>query len=172
MCPGADALRSTLPEGNAHRSRTPAAYTGEHLSPRLRIIELKKEPIAMRLLVLASALTFVAASPHFTFASAQAPSASHAPQQTARPAPPTRDPHAPGYPARRICPTAPSLRQRRRQLRHRPHPHARARITPHDDVPNGTIVEFTMLSTESKFYPGIARDHGTFGTPDPNDPAS
>jgi enterochelin esterase-like enzyme len=38
-------------------------------------------------------------------------------------------------------------------------------------VPQGTIIEFTMESTESKLYPGIARDAGTFGTADPNDPA-
>jgi enterochelin esterase family protein len=34
-------------------------------------------------------------------------------------------------------------------------------------VPQGTIVEFTMSSTESNMYPGIAREPGTFGTPDP-----
>ena len=28
-----------------------------------------------------------------------------------------------------------------------------------------------MSSADSKIYPGIARDPGTFGTPDPNDPA-
>jgi hypothetical protein len=28
-----------------------------------------------------------------------------------------------------------------------------------------------MSSTDSKIYPGIARERGTFGTPDPNDPA-
>ena len=28
-----------------------------------------------------------------------------------------------------------------------------------------------MSSADSKYYPGIARDKGTFGTPDPNDPA-
>ncbi len=38
-------------------------------------------------------------------------------------------------------------------------------------VPQGTIVEFTMSSADSKFYPGIARDPGTFGTPDPANPA-
>jgi enterochelin esterase-like enzyme len=41
----------------------------------------------------------------------------------------------------------------------------------HDDVPHGTVSTFTMESSESKAYPGIARDAGTFGTPDPNDPA-
>ena len=39
------------------------------------------------------------------------------------------------------------------------------------DVPQGHIVEFTMESVDSKIYPGIARDPGTFGTPDPGNPA-
>lgn len=39
------------------------------------------------------------------------------------------------------------------------------------NVPQGTIYNFTMRSEDSKFYPGIARDAGTFGTPDPTDPA-
>jgi len=34
----------------------------------------------------------------------------------------------------------------------------------------GTVVEFTMRSEDSKFYSGIARDSGTFGTPDPANP--
>jgi hypothetical protein len=40
-----------------------------------------------------------------------------------------------------------------------------------DGVPQGTVVEFTMDSADSKIYPGIARDAGTFGTPDPADPS-
>jgi enterochelin esterase-like enzyme len=32
-------------------------------------------------------------------------------------------------------------------------------------------VTFTMTSAESRIYPGIARDPGTFGSPDPADPA-
>ena len=39
------------------------------------------------------------------------------------------------------------------------------------NVPQGTIYNFTMSSADSKIYPGIARDRGTSGTPDPNDPA-
>jgi enterochelin esterase family protein len=35
----------------------------------------------------------------------------------------------------------------------------------------GRVVEFEMKSADSKIYPGVARDQGTFGTPDPNDPA-
>jgi enterochelin esterase-like enzyme len=38
-------------------------------------------------------------------------------------------------------------------------------------VPKGTVIEFVMNSSDSKIYPGIARDANTFGTPDPADPA-
>lgn len=41
----------------------------------------------------------------------------------------------------------------------------------HAGVPQGTILQFTMNSADSKFYPGIAREPGTFGTPDPTNPA-
>jgi enterochelin esterase-like enzyme len=40
-----------------------------------------------------------------------------------------------------------------------------------DGAPLGTITEFTMSSTESRIYPGIAREAHTFGTPDPAEPA-
>jgi enterochelin esterase-like enzyme len=39
------------------------------------------------------------------------------------------------------------------------------------DIPKGTVTEFAMNSSDSKIYPGIARDAGTFGTADPSDPA-
>ena len=39
-----------------------------------------------------------------------------------------------------------------------------------EGVPQGQIIEFTMESTESKIYPGIKREQGTFARPDPNDP--
>ena len=35
----------------------------------------------------------------------------------------------------------------------------------------GTVIEFTMSSSQSRIYPGIARQKDTFGTPDPADPA-
>jgi iron(III)-enterobactin esterase len=38
-------------------------------------------------------------------------------------------------------------------------------------VPHGVVSDFVLNSVDSKFYPGIAREPGTFGTPDPNDPA-
>jgi enterochelin esterase-like enzyme len=40
-----------------------------------------------------------------------------------------------------------------------------------DGIPKGTVIEFTMNSSDSRIYPGIAREANTFGTPDPADPA-
>src|SRR5205085_1362397 len=50
------------------------------------------------------------------------------------------------------------------------HPRA-AEMNEKKDVPQGTIHNLTMKSTDSRIYPGIAREAGTFGKPDPNDPA-
>jgi enterochelin esterase-like enzyme len=44
-------------------------------------------------------------------------------------------------------------------------------MRPDPGVPHGAVFTFTMESADSKFYPGIAREPGTFGTPDPNNPA-
>jgi enterochelin esterase-like enzyme len=44
-------------------------------------------------------------------------------------------------------------------------------MTVHEGVPQGSVYEFTMSSTDSKMYPGIAREAGTFGTADPGNPA-
>jgi iron(III)-enterobactin esterase len=44
-------------------------------------------------------------------------------------------------------------------------------MTVQTNVPQGTVYDFTMNSADSKFYPGIAREPGTFGTVDPADPA-
>src|SRR5438552_1519410 len=46
-----------------------------------------------------------------------------------------------------------------------------AEMSAHEGVPQGMVYEFTMDSADSKIYPGIARDAGTFGAPDPTDPA-
>jgi enterochelin esterase-like enzyme len=40
-----------------------------------------------------------------------------------------------------------------------------------EGVPQGTVHNLTMNSSDSKIYPGIARERGTFGTPDPDNPA-
>jgi enterochelin esterase-like enzyme len=97
-----------------------------------------------------------------------APSAAPAP----RPTPPTRDPKTPGYvtatelPDGAVAPVdvngnfiiGPT---------HNPAP----QMTAKEGVPKGTVHNFTMNSTDSRMYPGIARDSGTFGTPDPANPA-
>jgi enterochelin esterase-like enzyme len=41
-----------------------------------------------------------------------------------------------------------------------------------DDVPHGTVYNFTMSSADSRIYPGVARDAGTFGMPDQKDPTA
>jgi enterochelin esterase family protein len=89
-----------------------------------------------------------------------------------RPAPPTRDPHAPGYVTAKELPDGqvpPPNIDGNFILgpTHNPSPEAVASA----GTKNGSVVEFTMSSSESKIYPGIARDPGTFGTPDPKNPA-
>jgi enterochelin esterase family protein len=87
-------------------------------------------------------------------------------------APPTRDPHTPGYVSARELPdggNAPQNVDGNFILgpTHSPAPEA----TVQSGVPQGTVIEFTMSSADSKLYPGIARDANTFGHPDPSDPA-
>lgn len=103
----------------------------------------------------------------------QAPAGGQAPPaRAARPTPPTRDPHTPGYVTAKELPdgaNAPANEDGNFILgpTHNPAPETMV----HEGVPQGTVYEFTMQSTDSKIYPGIAREPGTFGTPDPNDPA-
>jgi enterochelin esterase family protein len=89
-----------------------------------------------------------------------------------RSTPPTRDPHTPGYVAATELPDgANALTNADGNFilgsTHNPAPESS--INP--GVPQGSVIELTMSSTDSKRYPGIARDPGTFGTPDPTDPA-
>jgi enterochelin esterase family protein len=110
-------------------------------------------------------------------ASAQNAPANPAPPaaQTApppRPTPPTRDPHTAGYVTAKELPdgTVPPPDADGNFIigpTHTPAPETTAQ----DGVPQGTIYNFTMSSADSKIYPGVARDAGTFGTADPNDPA-
>ena len=102
------------------------------------------------------------------------PPAAQPPQTPAppRPTPPTRDPSTPGYVAAKELPDGavpPSDADGNFIIgpTHTPAPE----MTAVDSVPKGTIYNFEMKSVDSKMYPGIARDAGTFGTPDPNDPA-
>ena len=105
--------------------------------------------------------------------SAQAPAQAPAqPTRPARPPPPTRDPHTPGYVDAKELPdgdNAPVKADGNFILgpTHNPAPE----MTVQEGVPQGTVYNFTMESTDSKIYPGIAREPSTFGTPDPTDPA-
>ncbi|MDR3698671.1 MAG: alpha/beta hydrolase-fold protein [Candidatus Sulfopaludibacter sp.] len=88
------------------------------------------------------------------------------------PARPTRDPHTPGYVTATELPdgaNAPANTDGNFILgpTHSPAPE----MTVHDDVPQGTVYNFDMQSTDSRIYPGIAREARTFGTPDPANPA-
>jgi enterochelin esterase family protein len=90
----------------------------------------------------------------------------------ARPTPPTRDPHTAGYVTAKELPdgTVPPAATDGNFIIGPTHPRA-SDMDQQPGVPQGTLYEFTMSSADSKIYPGIAREPGTFGTPDPNDPA-
>jgi enterochelin esterase family protein len=101
-----------------------------------------------------------------------APAPAQAPAAPPRPAPPTRDPHTPGYVTARELPDGaiPPVDVEGNFIigpTHSPAPE----MAVQEGVPQGTIYNLTMNSADSKMYPGIARDAGTFGTADPADPA-
>jgi enterochelin esterase family protein len=89
-----------------------------------------------------------------------------------RATPPTRDPHTAGYVQATELPDGavpPSDKDGNFIVGPTHVAAAESKVNP--EVQPGTIVEFGMLSKDSKFYPGIVRDPGPLGTPDPNDPA-
>src|ERR1700690_192127 len=94
------------------------------------------------------------------------------PARPARPPPPTRDPSTPGYVTAKELPdgaNAPATADGNFILgpTHNPAPE----MTVQDGVPQGAVFTLTMESTDSKIYPGIAREPNTFGAADPSDPA-
>jgi enterochelin esterase-like enzyme len=89
-----------------------------------------------------------------------------------RPGVPTRDPHTPGYVKATELPdgtNAPANKDGNFIIGPT-HP-AAPEMTVNPDVPHGDVFDFSIASTESKIYPGIAREPNTFGTPDANDPS-
>jgi iron(III)-enterobactin esterase len=88
------------------------------------------------------------------------------------PAPPTRDPLSPGYVKATELPDGalPPVNATGNFIISAAHPPS-ADMAAKDGVPKGTIRTFTMSSADSKLYPGVARDQGTRGQEDPNDPA-
>src|SRR5260370_20730011 len=109
-------------------------------------------------------------------AMAQAPAQTPAqtqnpPARPARPAAPTRDPNTPGYVTAKDLPdgaNAPVKADGNFILgpTHNPAPE----MTVQEGVPQGDVFNFTMESTDSKIYPGIAREANTFARTDPADP--
>ncbi len=93
------------------------------------------------------------------------------PARPRRPPPPTRDPNTPGYVKAKELPDGaiPPVNENGNFILGPTHP-AAPEMSVQPGVPQGTVIEFTMDSKDSKFYPGIMREPGTFGQPDPNDP--
>jgi iron(III)-enterobactin esterase len=115
-----------------------------------------------------------AAAPAQIAAPAQQPAATTPapPARGNRPPPPTRDPHTPGYVVATMLPDGAVPRADAYGNfvigpTHNPAPE----MAVQPGVPQGTVHNFEMSSTDSKIYPGIRREQGTFGTPDPNNPA-
>jgi enterochelin esterase family protein len=103
------------------------------------------------------------------------PERPHEPAAAPRPQrqePPTRDPHTPGYvEATELPDGANAAADADGNFILGPTHRAAPESAVQPGVLQGNVVEFTMTSADSKFYPGIAREPGTFGTPDPTDPA-
>jgi len=90
----------------------------------------------------------------------------------ARPTPPTRDPHTPGFVAAKELPdSANPPADADGNFVIGPTHHPAPEITVQTNVPHGIVYDITMNSADSRIYPGIARAPGTFGTMDPADPA-
>jgi enterochelin esterase-like enzyme len=90
----------------------------------------------------------------------------------ASPGPPVRDPHSPGFVAAKELPdgaNAPANADGNFILG--PTHKAAQEWTERAGVPAGIVHTFIMESPDSEIYPGIAREAGTFGQPDPADPA-
>jgi len=93
--------------------------------------------------------------------------------------PPVRDPNTPGFVAAKVVsPSAEEVARFIAALNAPVNAEGNFIIGPNyflapefaanPGVPQGTVFNFTMNSTDSKIYPGIDRDPGTFGTVNPN----
>jgi enterochelin esterase family protein len=105
---------------------------------------------------------------------AQAPErAAQATPPTPRPTPPARDPRTAGYVSANQLPdgSVPPPDADGNFIIGPTHTPAFEMVV-HEGVPRGAVHVFTMRSADSKIFPGIARDSGTFGIPSPTDPAT
>jgi enterochelin esterase family protein len=106
-------------------------------------------------------------------AMAQAPATVQAPAaagggRAARPPAPTRDPHTAGYVAATELADGSnaSPKEGGNFILGPTHPPA-PEMAELEEVPHGTIYNFTMESADSKFYPGVVRDPNPAGQPPP-----
>jgi iron(III)-enterobactin esterase len=104
---------------------------------------------------------------------APAVAADRPPIRRVRPAPPARDPHTPGYVTAQELPdgTVPRPDADGNFIIGPTHKRA-PEMSAQEGVPKGAVHYLTMKSTDSKIYPGIAREPKTSGTVDPNDPTN
>ena len=92
---------------------------------------------------------------------------------TTRSAPPTRDPRTPGFVTAKELPDGfvPPVDADGNFIIGPTHTPASETVV-HEGVPRGAVYSFTMNSSDSQRFPGIARDSGTFGTVSSTDPAT
>jgi iron(III)-enterobactin esterase len=132
---------------------------------------IKRKSTLRHFLVVASQIVLLTLAASAAQSVSPGPSNPPSPQTIARskrPTPPTRDPHSPGFVAATELPNGavpPANVDGNFILgpTHSPAP----QMSIHAGVPQGKVIQFMMNSADSKFYPGIARKPGTFGTPDP-----
>lgn len=88
--------------------------------------------------------------------------------QAPKPPPPARDPHTPGYVAAAELPdgAVPPVDADGNFILGPSHPPA-PEMAQSEAVLQGTVSSFTLSSADSRFYPGIVRDPGPLGVPDP-----
>ena len=98
--------------------------------------------------------------------------AQHVDPKLEHPQPPTRDPKSPGYVQAKELPdgTVPPADADGNFIIGPNHTVA-AEMAAGDHLSNGSVIEFTMKSSDSKIYPGISREPNTYGTVDPANPA-
>jgi enterochelin esterase family protein len=100
------------------------------------------------------------------------PGQSSSAQHTERPTPPTRNPNSPGYvTAKELHDGSNPPVNADGNFIIRPTSGVAPEMSVQDGIPRGTVIEFILNSSDSKIYPGIARDPNTFGTIDPANPA-
>lgn len=126
----------------------------------------KKRPIIALVIALAAVAGFQ------TAIAPAAPAAPAPATKPARPAPVARDPNTPGYVTAKELPDGevPPADADGNFIIGPTHKKS-ADMTVLEGVPQGTVHNLVMKSTDSKIYPGITREPGTFGTVDASEPA-